>query len=294
MSGSVFLTHGDCALELRPEIGGSVARFTWRGRDVLRPASADATHPFDMACFPLVPFANRIAGGAFTFEGKRVQLPHTDGRLPHALHGDGWLVPWQVTSSSEDRAALRFEHRAAEWPWRYAAEQSFKLAEDALIISLAATNLAADAMPVSAGFHPYFPRTQDTRFRAAVGGVWLVNASLIPSLHVPQQDLYDISDAMVGTAPFVDNCYTGFTGAAWIEMPEHDLAVALNASEHLRFLHVYLPTEESYFCAEPVSAMPDAFNRPEPHSKTGLRVLAPGDTLTVSMQLRVGNLQHRG
>jgi aldose 1-epimerase len=127
-----------------------------------------------------------------------------------------------------------------------------------------------------------------------VCGIWLVNASLIPSQRVPQRELYGIADAHLGSAPFVDNCYTGFGGTARIEIPERDLAITLDASENLRFLHVYLPTGEPYFCAEPVSAMPDAFNRPEPHTETGLRVLAPNETFTISMQLRVGNLQHRG
>jgi aldose 1-epimerase len=294
MSGSVNLAHGDCAVELRPELGGSVARFTWRGRDALRPAPADAAHPLDMACFPLVPFANRIADGAFSFKGKHVQLPLTDVHLPHALHGDGWLMPWQAASSGEDRAVLRFEHQGAEWPWRYAAQQTFVLTDDGLTISLSITNLSASAMPVSGGFHPYFPRTRETRFHATVDGVWLVNASLIPSRHVPQHELYDLSDAELSSAPFADNCYTGFSGTAQIDIPEHDLAITLDASNNLRFLHMYLPTGEPYFCAEPVSAMPDAFNRSEPRTETGLRVLAPSETLTVSMQLRVGNLQKRG
>jgi aldose 1-epimerase len=294
MSGSVNLAHGDCAVELRPELGGSVARFTWRGRDALRPAPADAAHPLDMACFPLVPFANRIAGGAFVFEGKHVQLPLTDVHLPNALHGDGWLVPWRVVVSESHHATLGFEHEPSEWPWRYAAEQTFMVGDDALTVSLSITNRSAHAMPVSAGFHPYFPRTPKTRFHAAVEGVWLVDASLIPSQNFLQHELYDLADARLGSAPFVDNCYTGFSGSARIEIPERDLAITLDASENLRFLHVYLPTAEPYFCAEPVSAMPDAFNRSEPRTETGLRVLAPNETFTVSMQLRVGNLQDRG
>mgnify|MGYP000045827397 CR=1 FL=1 len=32
------LTHGDCSATICPKIGGSIAQFTWRGHDILRPA----------------------------------------------------------------------------------------------------------------------------------------------------------------------------------------------------------------------------------------------------------------
>ncbi len=66
------LQSGGAVLDLLPEVGGAVARFTVDGIDVLRPARPGTRVPLETACFPLVPpppFANRVAGGVFRFGG---------------------------------------------------------------------------------------------------------------------------------------------------------------------------------------------------------------------------------
>src|SRR5690349_4888172 len=111
---------------LAPEIGGSVARFDAVQRGGLfplfRPASPGSHSVLDMACFPVVPFANRIRGGAFRFRGRTITLtPNMKGeRLP--LHGQGWLHPWRVARTNASKAELVYEHAAGEWPWHYEAE----------------------------------------------------------------------------------------------------------------------------------------------------------------------------
>ena len=65
------------------------------------------------------------------------------------------------------------------------------------------------------------------------------------------------------------------------------MTISVTASEELRFLHLYMPRGEPFFCAEPVSAMPNAFNRQEPAELTGLRILAPGESCSVSMGFTV-------
>ena len=49
-----------------------------------------------MACFPLVPYANRIANGRFAFAGDEVQLRRNWDRDPHPLHGQGWRSAWTI------------------------------------------------------------------------------------------------------------------------------------------------------------------------------------------------------
>ena len=72
---SLTLVCGTLSLGIRPEIGGSISHFRQGAADILRPAPPDSRQPLDMACFPLVPFANRIAGGRFRFENHDVALP---------------------------------------------------------------------------------------------------------------------------------------------------------------------------------------------------------------------------
>jgi len=94
-------------LTLAPHVGGSIRELTWRGEHVLRPASAGATDdPFEMACFPMVPFANRIARGCFDFDGQTVCLAPNPRRLlsrAAATNGPGATAASSASSSHTAR-----------------------------------------------------------------------------------------------------------------------------------------------------------------------------------------------
>ena len=87
---------------------------------------------------------------------------------------------------------------------------------------------------------------------------------MIPTQHVEGSPLLDLAQGVVvDKAPFVDYCFTGWQSPALIEQPDSGLAVSLEGSPECKFFHVYIPGEQNFFAAEPVSAMPNAFNRPE-------------------------------
>lgn len=280
----VSLECGDAGLLIEPEIGGAISRYDWRGRDVLRPAAADVGDVLQMACFPLVPFANRIAWGTFDWNGRRVTLQRNFGNHPHPLHGQGWHARWRVSAQESTRAVLTYDHAADDWPWAYSAKLSYSLANDRLHVSLSLTNRSEDSMPASLGFHPFFPKARGTRLTAAVDGMWLTDTTQIPTVLTGPRHFLDFAKgAVLDDAPGIDHCFTGWSGVARIDRP--DLHIVLEADA--RFLQIFVPEGASYFCAEPVSAMPDAVHRPEPARETGLRTLAPGATYAVSMSITV-------
>jgi aldose 1-epimerase len=286
MSQSPVLRRGDLRLELLPWVGGAVRSFAFRGHDLLRPATPGADDPLQTALFVMLPFANRIAHGVFRFEGSETHLARGRADPLHALHGHGWLKPWTVAALGEDRATLTFTHDRDDWPWSYAAQQIVVLTQDGLRIELSLINRDSNPMPYSMGFHPYFPKTVKTRLTAKADGVWLSDDTLIPTRHAEPSHFLDLAHgALLAEAPFVDHCQTGWNREVTIDQPDLGLEVTLSASEALGFLHLYLPRDQPFFCAEPVSAMPDAFNHPEPSN--GLRVLAPGRMAHVSMTLTV-------
>jgi aldose 1-epimerase len=95
----LHLESGDWRLALQPELGGTIAALTYQSRDILRPTLAGATNPLETACFPLVPYANRIADGRFLFAGETYALPRNMEGQDHPLHGVGWIRGWDVESS---------------------------------------------------------------------------------------------------------------------------------------------------------------------------------------------------
>ncbi|MEJ1968941.1 MAG: aldose 1-epimerase [Rhizomicrobium sp.] len=275
------LRNGGAVLDLLPEIGGAVGRFAAGGGDILRPATPGATDGLQTACFPLVPFVNRIACGRFEFRGEVVQLPRNFGDHPHVLHGQGWQSPWQVAAHSAAAATLAFDHPAGDWPWAYEALQVFTLMPRALRIELTLANRAARPMPYSLGFHPYFERTPLTVLRADVAGVWLSDDTAIPTGRAGPAHFLDLAKgAPLAAAPFVDHAHFGWQHRLRIDQP--DRGRALEVRSELDFLHLFVPTGADYFCAEPNSAMPDALNRAA-QSDSGLRVLHAGETVSATM-----------
>jgi aldose 1-epimerase len=162
------------ALEIEPGRGGGVTRFGWRGRDVFRPARPGG--PLDLACFPLMPFSNRIGQGRFTFAEQAYHIaPNMPGSShPHPLHGFGWLVPWSVEHAGERTLVLRHCHDGADWPSTYRATQRFAVTADGYIHDLEIENAGAVPMPAGLGLHPYLPR-QGARLSVDFTGVWQTN-----------------------------------------------------------------------------------------------------------------------
>jgi aldose 1-epimerase len=283
----IALQAGGYEVDLKPEVGGSVSRFTFEGIPILRPTKPDAAGPREHGCYPLAAYANRIAFGQLKFGGKEYHLPKNAGDHPHPMHGHGWQAAWQTVSSTQTSAVVAFEHQADSWPWPYRAEQTYTLSEKGLRIRLGVRNLAAEAMPVCLGLHPYFPRTPNTILRAQVSGVWLADDTMIPTVHESGAHFFDLdAGARLGDAPFVDNCFSDWHGHAVIEQPDFDMAVTMDASKECGFFHTAIFPGNDFFAAEPVSAMPNSFNRSEPPSITGARALAPNESFAIEMRLK--------
>jgi len=287
----ITLAQGGMELDLAPEIGAAVTRLVFEGRNILRPALKGAFTQLDASTFSLVPYANRIENGVLRFRDREYELAKNFGDHPHALHGHGWQTAWRVASLSRDQATLAYDYEAGDWPWTYSAEQVVTLADNIFKHRLTVRSRDAKPMPTSLGFHPYFTRTATTKLTASVKGMWKADSTMIPTDHVEGSPLIDLAHGtMVDKAPFVDNCFTGWRSPARIDQPDSGLTMSLAASPECTFFHTFIPVGQTFFAAEPVSAMPNAFNRPEPASVTGARILAPGESFSIEMRIAVRGL----
>lgn len=271
--------HG-WTLELLPASGGSIGALRHEGHDVLRPAPAGSADVLATGCFPLVPYANRIAYGRFAFRGEAQQLPLNFGDHPHSLHGLGWQASWRVMETGVDHATLMHAHDGgAGWPWAYRAAQHFMLAPRRMTIGLSLTNAGETPMPAGLGLHPYFPLDARTRLTFAAERVWLADETMLPTVAAGAAQFGDWTEAApVAGAALIDNAYQGWRGTARIEQGWG--SVELSAT-NAPVLHLYRPPGADFFCVEPVSHLPDAVNR------VGMEVLGPGETLALEMTLSV-------
>src|ERR1700760_2389550 len=109
------LQSGDSSVVLAPEIGGAIVGWRLGAAPVMRLPAPDAIMAGNvrgLACFPLVPFSNRIAWGRFRWDGVDYTLDRNFGDHPHTIHGVGWKRPWQVVDAGSASATLTLQHDA--------------------------------------------------------------------------------------------------------------------------------------------------------------------------------------
>lgn len=289
------LRSGPLGLEVLPDVGGAVTRF-WleRGDDAVelfRPATAravEARDPKGMACFPLVPFSNRIRDGRFAFGGRAVSLPPNDPVERYPLHGFGWRAAWRPAAVERAAVTLELAHAPGAWPWAFRAVQHMALARSRLTLTLSLTNESDAAMPAGLGFHPYLPRTAEARLTARVGRVWLTDPDGLPTALVEPPPGSDPGNGLRVDAVALDHCFVGWQGRATVEWPEHRVGLTLAGAPPLGCLVVYTPPGRDFFCVEPVSHVTDAFNLAAGgRADTGMLVLGPGETARATATVTV-------
>jgi aldose 1-epimerase len=294
MTDSSFptLSLGALTLTLAPSRGGSIASFTYLSPDgvaipVLRGiGDSESATALDMGSFPLVPYVNRIRGGRFTFRGREVVLAPNMPGDPSPLHGQGWLAPWEVVSVAETEADLSFEHAAGEWPWAYHAAQHFSLDERGMRLVLTCTNRSDTPMPCGLGNHPYFPCTAQTVLDTGVESAWTVDEKVLPVDKVAAEGKYDLRERRI-CGQDLDNGFGGWRGVAHIATPGQPFRIALSSPD-ADFFQVYSPASGGLFVAEPVTHANAALNEPEERwPELGLRVLEPGEAMSLTMRLDV-------
>ena len=275
----MLAAHG-WEIELLPATGGAIGTLRYRGRDILRAATPGTSDPLESACFPLVPYANRIADGRFEFGGRHVRLPRNFGDHPHSLHGIGWQSAWTVEHVGAASAVMHHAHDGGDcWPWPYRAEQRITLAPGRATITLTLTNLSDEAAPVGLGFHPYFPRDAETRLTARSDRLWLADDTMLPTAPAPSDHFGDWgSGATVEGDGLIDNAYEGWDGTALIEQSGGSVRIEARGAS---IFHLYRPPAADFFCFEPVTHLPDAINR------AGMPLAAPGETVALVMVFAV-------
>ena len=259
------LRAGRLAVDLAPDAGGSIARFAVEGSgkdegDLLRPATDAALASgtgMDTACYPLVPYSNRIANGRLGFDGEVFQLACNWPGIRHPMHGDGWRHAWQVLHHERTRAELVYVHErgaaGVDWPFRDRARQVHVLDETGLTVELSIENLEDRDVPAGLGLHPFFVRDADTELACRLAGVWRTDAEVLPLQRVPVPPEWDFSASRRVDGMGLDHCFDGWDGEATVTWPERGLRLVLTATEAFRHLVIYVPDGQRHFCVEPVS-----------------------------------------
>ena len=284
----VELHNGNLELGISPSVGGSIARFDWVAGDksrtpLMRGCHSESINVLEAACFPLVPFVNRIRGSRFSFRGREVALKPNMAGDASVLHGQGWLGAWQCLYSDGQQAELVFEHPAGEWPWTYEARQFFALDVRGLTVRLSCLNTSPEPMPCGLGQHPYFPCDAETVLDTVVACAWEVDEQVLPTEKVPATGRFELRQRRI-CGQGLDHGFSGWNGIAAIS-GEPQLVLS---SPDAHFFQLYSPKDGGLFVAEPVSHANAALNAPEAEwPELGMRVLEPGEEMSLVMRIDI-------
>ncbi|MFT3989297.1 aldose 1-epimerase [Aestuariivirga sp.] len=262
----VTLAAGDWSLVFAPDCGARIVSLTFRGHNVLRPASAEGLDKglvYGFGGFPLVPYSGPIFGDGFHHRKSFHALSRNVREEPTATHGEGWIRPWQVVERSAQSCALAFTHHVEEgsFPFRYEARLLYSLSDDGLTVDLSVTNMDHRIMPAGIGFHPYFEKHRGSTLRFDSSAVWPPDApeNLLKGM-MPHEDGLDFSEAADISGLVFDRLFDGWDGVMTLQHPG-GLTITMKADAGFPKLQIYDAWDYPYICIEPVSNANDGFNR---------------------------------
>lgn len=232
--------NGALQVDVAPHAGGRIAQIKFDGAEWLAAHRDDNAAAIAWGSYPLLPWAGRVRHGRFAFDGVEHRLPINLGA--HAIHGVGFVLPWQVDVHTPSLLELSLQlPRDERWPFGGSARQRIEVRDDALQLDLAVT--AADvAMPLPVlGWHPWFLKPERIEFA--------------PQAMYPRdaEGIATLPPGPPSAGPW-DDCFVN-----------HKAVVLHRGEQRLRLLSdckdwVVYDEPAVTTCVEPQSGPPDAFN----------------------------------
>ena len=264
------------------------------------PAPGKQRRALSSACFPLVPFGNRVAGNRFMFEGRAYELTPNVAGDEHYLHGDGWLSDWSILDRSDDRVILEFRQASPRSPYAYRARQEIRVSLNTLWLTLEATNTGDAALPFGLGWHPFFPLTDAATLRAPAARYWTEGEGFLPDENLAVPPPLDFRRAKILPRRWTNHGFEGWDGTADVVWPERRLGLTIETEPLLSryFLFLSDPAFDpayryDFFCLEPMSHSANGHNLGD---GGGLTVLRPGEAMRRSARFtwfRTGDITMR-
>jgi len=269
---SIIPSIGNMAYEMKVD-GANVFWWPYKSLADFKAKPGFAGNPF------LGPWANRLDQDAFYANGRKYTLNPNLGNVrrdefQHPIHGFLSYVPWQATSVGSDTNSAWVSSKLEFWkhpewmaqfPFAHNLVMTYRLHDGTLEVKLIIENFAAEPMPLSIGFHPYFtvpdtPRDQWTVHVAAREHVRLSD-QLIPT---GQTDAIGLPDPYPLGGGQLDDVFSALQRDAkgratfWVRGVKQRVSVVYGPNYSVAV--VYAPRGKDFICFEPMTAITNAMN----------------------------------
>jgi len=254
----------------------------------------------------LFPFPGRIQGTTLHWDGRDWPLAPGDG-LGNAIHGFVHERAWRVVELESSRLVAEFQASQDDpqllqsWPADFRIRASYTLRGAQLSATYRIENPAACPLPYGLGTHPYF--------RLPLGGTSAAGCRV----HVPVQRCWELA-AMIPTGSpmppdvaarlergqmfrdmtyddvFSDLVARGGHCEATIDDPESGRRMTLTFDSGFRACVLYTPPHREALCIEPYTCIPDPFRLESLGIDAGLRVLDPGQSCELHVDIELCEL----
>jgi len=288
----------------------------------------DGDDPFGNKAFTvggaiLVPYANRIRGQLSgdgqtietSVERKQVQLPaNWQGKSPdaekHSMHGLILSSAFQDvkhqdgSEESTVSGTLHAGNFGGHWLSKTDLNVQTKLRNDAVEMTVTATNVGDQNLPIGIGWHPYFAFPSGDRKQAHLK---------LPSQSRALTDNYDNvfpSGKVVSTKGtpydfsepngkalgdlFLDDCFLNLkrdaSGDAVIEIidPAATYGLRIRAlSPEIKAIQVYAPVDKNFVAVEPQFNLADPYKQEWGKTDTGMVTLKPGQSVSWRVRMEL-------
>lgn len=260
-------------------LGGGLRSYEVAGRALLD-GFAPGERPASGRGQVLVPWPNRIEGGSYEFDGKRMQLPLTEPEHGNAIHGLVRRATWSVVDLTADRVLLDYVLEPEPgYPFALALTIEYALSAAGLAVTTTARNIGPEPCPYGCGQHPYLALGTATvdplRLQVPAGLVAFSDERGLPVRTVPVSDTeYDFRAGRAIGETVLDNAFSDLQrdadGRARVLLDETESGSGLTlwVDESYPYLMVFTGDPLPDFArravaVEPMTCPPNAFRTGE-------------------------------
>jgi galactose mutarotase-like enzyme len=265
----------DSRIVICPERGGIVVSCQLHGQELLY---------LDRETF-LNPQTN-IRGGVpilFPIAGQLVDGKYEWNATTYAMknHGVARILPWEVVATDTNESAsitlslLSNPETLDAYPFEFELVFTYRLKNGVLSIEQQYKNHSHEAMPMVAGFHPYFATDSKNL-------TYETDATLVLDYNDKREKFFNGSldlNNKVESVAILDS------EKSQIAFPLSEACnIRLTYSKEFKYVILWSVEDKPFVCVEPWSALNEALNTQE-----DLLMVEPGDTLDLTLHIACEN-----
>ena len=269
------------------------------GAKILREPGEVVDNPYLYGMPVLFP-VNRISGGRFSFEGREYVFPINEPDTLCHLHGTLHRTAFELLEKTDSKLSCIYradeEKPYLQFPHSFEIQVDYELSQGGLTHTARVHNLSDTNMPVLLGFHTtfnarFYPGNGPIRVRVPVAVEYERNMkNYLPTGHKPASDAVSTALNTGEFDPFsapISRHYRG-NGNMVIYDEENDLSVVYEIDEKMPFRLIYNGKADGYICLEPQTSLANSPNSPISREEAGFGWIAPGQTVTYTFRIYVG------